>query len=197
MSESKAKYAGFWIRVIADFLDSTLLDVVSCLLELMILGAVYGVGVLIFSREKMGGSFLDAFDPFFLQLSLVGIRGALSLFYFSWGTYRYGTTLGKRCFHIYVVSEAGHSPVNLKQSIIRCAAYLVSYLPFGTGFLMVAFQPEKRGLHDLIAGTVSVIKKKSPGTGILKEDQFTSETSFPEKSSMPERDDLAFHSELR
>jgi uncharacterized RDD family membrane protein YckC len=49
-------------------------------------------------------------------------------------------------------------PISLKQSWIRCLSYTLSYLPMCAGFIMAAFQPEKRALHDLIAGTVSIVK---------------------------------------
>lgn len=140
-------YAGFWVRFLADIIDNLILTVASWLLELMILGVVYWLG----SHEK---SFQDAFNSLMLQV----LNGALCLFlafpYYTWGHYRYGTTLGKRPFRIYVVSNTDFLPITLKQSIIRTLGYALSYIPFGAGFLMVAFQPEKRGLHDLVAGTV-------------------------------------------
>ncbi|HKI85113.1 MAG TPA: RDD family protein, partial [Thermoanaerobaculia bacterium] len=35
----------------------------------------------------------------------------------------------------------------------RLVGYFVSGLIFGLGFLMIAFEASKRGLHDMIAGT--------------------------------------------
>jgi uncharacterized RDD family membrane protein YckC len=157
------KYAGFWIRVFADFIDSLLLDIGACLLGLMALGCVYWFKWL-FLRSANGTPFalFDALDSLALQVLLVLGRGAISLFYYTWGGYRYGTSIGKRIFNIYIVSAESGMPISLKQSLIRCVSYLLSYLLFCAGFLMVAFHPEKRGLHDLIAGTLCVIRKK-PG----------------------------------
>jgi uncharacterized RDD family membrane protein YckC len=153
----QVRYAGFWIRAVADFLDSIVLDLATCLVALMALGGVYWMRILFFPLEKLESP-LDLLDPFLLQFILVCVRVVLSLFYYTLGTYWYGTTLGKRFFKVYVVSFPHFQAIGWKQSLIRFLGYGVSYLPFFGGFLMVAFHPHKRGLHDLIAGTVSIIK---------------------------------------
>ena len=181
-------YAGFWIRLIADAIDSILLDIVTCLILLMGFGTAYWVKHL--SSGADAPSFFEAFDSFTVQIIMAGIRIVLAFGYFSYATYRYGTTLGKKPFGIYVVSypqenatdltdpdapllevapslgkhhkvlrDSAFVPVTKKNSVIRSAAYALSYLPFGTGFFMVLFHPEKRALHDLLAGTVSIISK--------------------------------------
>jgi uncharacterized RDD family membrane protein YckC len=153
----QTRYAGFWIRLIADFLDSLILDIATCVGALMVLGGGYWVKRFFHAQPGLTSPF-DLLDPFVLQVLLVSVRVFLSLFYYSLGTYWYGTTLGKRWFNIYVVSYPSLQPVGKWQSLVRFLGYGVSYLPFGMGFLMVAFHPQKRGLHDLIAGTASVIR---------------------------------------
>jgi uncharacterized RDD family membrane protein YckC len=151
--DSTSRWAGFWIRFIANLIDTGLLTVASWFLELMILGAVYWLG----SHQK---SFQDAFNPFMLQVFNGVLYLVLAFPYYTWGHYRYGTTLGKRPFRIYVVSMSDLLPITKKQAIVRTLSYVLSYLPFCAGFIMVAFQPEKRALHDFIAGTVSISKEK-------------------------------------
>lgn len=146
-------YAGFWVRFIADLIDSTLLTVASWLLELVLLGPIYWLG-------HSATSFQDAFNPLMLQVVNLGLYGALAFAYYTWGHYRFGTTFGKKVFRVYVVAEKTRMPLTLKQSILRTAGYIFSYLPLGAGFLMAAFHPEKRGLHDMIAGTVSISKEQ-------------------------------------
>lgn len=41
----------------------------------------------------------------------------------------------------------------------RYLAYYVSLIPFGLGFIWVAFDGRKQGWHDKLAGTVVVRKK--------------------------------------
>jgi uncharacterized RDD family membrane protein YckC len=154
---TQTRYAGFWIRLVADVIDTLLLTVAAWFLELMFLGVVYFVGSYTGQYHK---PFNDAFNPFFLQIFNGVLYMLLAIPYFVWGHYRYGTTIGKRPFRIYVVSHDNYLPISLIQSWIRCGGYIVSYLPFGVGYLMAAFQPEKRALHDLMAGTVSIMKTK-------------------------------------
>jgi uncharacterized RDD family membrane protein YckC len=70
------------------------------------------------------------------------------------------TTLGKQIFGIYVVDEATGELFTKKQAIIRMCSYLISYATVGCGFLMAAFHPQKKALHDVFAGTVSVRRKR-------------------------------------
>lgn len=156
--KSPPRYAGFWQRAIADLFDSMFLDVSAAIVVLMFLGIFYWIGVFqAGSNPSSGGtSWMGGFDPVQLQYSVVGMRLVLSLLYFTWATFRWGTTLGKRYFRIFVVNASDESPVTLKQSLIRCLGYAVSYFPLGAGFFMVIFNPKKQALHDLVAGTVSV-----------------------------------------
>jgi uncharacterized RDD family membrane protein YckC len=159
---TQTRYAGFWIRLVADVIDTLLLTVAAWFLELMFLGIVYFVGASA-GVSQYHKPFNDAFNPFFLQVFNGVLYLLLAIPYFVWGHYRYGTTLGKRPFRIYVVSHDNLLPITLVQSWLRCVGYLVSYLPFGVGYIMVAFQPEKRALHDLMAKTVSIMKTKPHG----------------------------------
>jgi uncharacterized RDD family membrane protein YckC len=154
---TQSRYAGFWIRLVADLLDTALLTAVSWFLELILLGAIYFVGA---RAQSFTGAFSDAFNPFFLQVFNAVLYVLLAIPYYVWGHLRYGTTLGKRPFRIYVVNASDHQPISMKQSWIRCLSYAVSYAPLCAGFIMAAYQPEKRALHDLFAKTVSIIKPK-------------------------------------
>jgi uncharacterized RDD family membrane protein YckC len=40
------------------------------------------------------------------------------------------------------------------RAIRRVGGFVLALLPFGAGFLPVLFDPQRRGLHDRIAGTV-------------------------------------------
>lgn len=157
--KSETCYAGFWSRIIADFFDSLFLDMSAFLVVLMAFGALYWVNIPWFSPWAVSGAkgnLWDSLNSFSVQIGIALSRVILSLGYYTWATYRFGTTLGKKFLGIYVVGSSDLSPVSLKQSFVRCVSYLLSYLPFGAGFLMILFQPQKRGLHDLLAGTVSV-----------------------------------------
>lgn len=157
--DAQVKYAGFWIRLIAHLIDSTLLSVASWILQIIALGALYFGRSVLFPGAETLPSFWESFNTVFAQVLNVAIYLALALPYYVYGLVRWGTTLGKKPFSIYVVpadaSKTGDR-LTLTQALIRFVGYGASYLVFFGGYLMAAFHPEKRGLHDLMAGTVSI-----------------------------------------
>lgn len=152
----RPKYAGFWVRFVADLIDSTGLTVLSFILEAVVLGAFYLLLRLIQSEPLP--DIWNAFDPFMVQVLNMGLYFCLSFPYYVIGHQKWGTTFGKRLFGVYVVNHTDLGPLTLGQSVSRYLSYFVSALPLAAGYTMAAFHPEKRALHDLIAGTVSIRK---------------------------------------
>lgn len=136
-------------------IDSGIIYSVAIVIGLMLVGALSWVGVI-----AMGdwGSWWAALDSMPLQIAGTALVTILTVAYYVYGTYKYGTTLGKRPLGIFVLSYPDLKPITLRQSVLRCIGYLPSSI-LGVGYLMAAFHPEKRALHDLIAGTVSVIRR--------------------------------------
>ena len=63
-----------------------------------------------------------------------------------------GATPGKMLFGLKVVTADG-DPIGLREAALRYIGYWVNGLTLGIGYLFIAFRKDKRGLHDLIAGT--------------------------------------------
>ncbi len=140
-------FAGFWIRLAAHLIDFILLNAVEVALE-------YGISL------PLG---LSA-----VAQQVIGVILSLGLCYLYYVEIpmRRGTTFGKQVFGIYVLDGSTGGLFTKKQAIIRMFSYLLSYALVGCGFLMAAFQPDKRALHDLIAGTVCVIRKRDTSVPI-------------------------------
>ena len=68
------------------------------------------------------------------------------------------TTVGKRIFNLYVIRPDG-SKIGFGRALARAAAYFLSGLFFCMGFLMIAFNKDKQGLHDLICDTIVVRRR--------------------------------------
>lgn len=150
------RYAGFWVRAIAESIDLAILVILSTALELA------GLGALFWFRADRGAGFADAFDPAALQLSISIVFALCAFAYFTVAHYRPGFTVGMRVFGLRVVSldsgdSGGGAPLRLGQSLKRTAASLLSAMFFGGGYWLAAFHPQKRTLHDLLAGTIVVI----------------------------------------
>ena len=67
-----------------------------------------------------------------------------------------GFTIGKWAAGLRILQQNG-SEIGVGRALLRhFVGYPLSFITLGLGFLIVAFTPRGRGLHDLIAGTVVV-----------------------------------------
>lgn len=64
----------------------------------------------------------------------------------------FGATPGKILIGAKIVMEDG-SPIGYGRALLRYLAEWVSAFSLGAGYLFVAFRPDRRALHDLLAGT--------------------------------------------
>jgi hypothetical protein len=136
------KYAGFWVRALAHLIDFVCWNLIELAIEYGIATPLHLTTV---AQQILG---------------VVVSLGVLYAYYVELPQRR-GTTLGKEIFGIYVVDGRTGLNFSRKQALGRMFAYLLSYLIVGCGFLMAAFHPQKLGLHDLLAGTVSIRRKKT------------------------------------
>src|SRR5215813_1907991 len=63
-----------------------------------------------------------------------------------------GQTIGKMLMGVRVVGADG-APLPIGAALLRYFAYFVSAAPLGMGFIMAGLRRDKRGLHDLVAGS--------------------------------------------
>ncbi|HEY7139656.1 MAG TPA: RDD family protein [Methylomirabilota bacterium] len=63
-----------------------------------------------------------------------------------------GQTLGKRFLGVRVTDEGG-GPLGYLRALGRCVATVVAAMPFGIGLAVAGLRRDRRGLHDLLAGT--------------------------------------------
>lgn len=133
-------YAGFWVRVMASFLDFFLLSMPVMLVMALLLGLDW-----VMQDEQ-------TFNDLVYQAIVLIITVYL---WVNWSGY----TPGKRIMGIRVVSVENYTEVGYSKAIIRYVCYFLSAILLGLGFIMVAFREDKRGLHDLIAGTYVIYDK--------------------------------------
>lgn len=134
--EQNLPKAGFWIRVVAYLLDATLLGVVQLILSLM-LGLVVGA---------IGGG-----GDIALSVVLWLFGATLSIAYAVFFTGYCGQTPGKMALRLKVIRADG-SPLTYGRAALReVPGKFLSSILLGIGYLMVAFDNRKQGLHDRIA----------------------------------------------
>ena len=137
------QYVGFWWRLLASLIDGTLMYVVNILLALV-------VGFL--GRMYIGTSPTDSVATVLITLLPAAIGLLIGLSYDVFFIGRYGATLGKQICKIRVVRSDG-TRVTYLLALGRYFAKILSGLIIGIGYIMAAFDSEKRGLHDFICDT--------------------------------------------
>lgn len=139
------KYAGFWRRVGATFIDGLLLF--SLFLPLLLL--VYGSAYYTEPAEIYRGAW-DVFVNLILPIILT-----------VWFWLKFSATPGKMLLKIQVLDKQTLKPMSLAQAVGRYFAYFVSFIPLMLGLLWVGFSKTKQGFHDHLAGTVVVYKREN------------------------------------
>lgn len=85
---------------------------------------------------------------------LVGFVMTLVYNWFFWTQWE-GQTPGKRLLGIRVIKADG-SPFSSTDALIRATGYYVNSMFFMLGWIWALFDDQKRGWHDLLAGTLVV-----------------------------------------
>jgi uncharacterized RDD family membrane protein YckC len=153
---STSRYAGFWIRMLAWLIDTIILMVVASVVQFAFLGSFITVPNL-----QPGG------DPTAALAGMMGMIGIVYLVNMVIGcSYEAGfvssslsATPGKLAVGLKVLRPDG-SRVSLGRAVGRYFAKVLSGLILGIGYLIIAFDAEKRGLHDMICDT-RVIQRQS------------------------------------
>lgn len=134
-------YAGFWIRLVAYVVDAIILTIIGS-----VVGAVIGGGVV----TSTGGG--DA------AAGLAGGIGSFAgfiiaiLYYVLFLRSGWQATPGKRLLGLYVITTSGER-VSGWRALGRYFAYILSALPLCIGFMMIGWNKEKKGLHDMVCDT--------------------------------------------
>lgn len=139
----RVQYAGFWRRLLAFVLDSFLFSAVIAPIQLVI----YGRDYFYWSSEQTG--MLSIYGPLdFLLTILMPIVLIIGFWV------KLGATPGKLLLDCRVVDATTLQPPSWKKALLRCVAYAVSALPLYLGFVWIAVDKRKQGLHDKLAKTL-------------------------------------------
>jgi len=133
---------GFWVRAGAFVIDYYL-----CIF--LHYGIMTAADYLL---RKWGIFDFDSLDDYEFDITVIVCMYIILLFYFFLVQGLWGRTLGKTLINAKIVTTAGER-IAFFRSFWRTAGYLASLFLFGVGFLVVAFNRNKTGLHDWIGGT--------------------------------------------
>lgn len=139
-------YGGFWLRVVAYIIDAIILNI-----GLGIVGAILGISLIPADPARMDPAAAMSQMGTFQAIAVVA-----SWLYFSlMESSPRGATVGKMVVGLRVVDEHGQR-ISFLRATGRFFAKIISALILLIGYLMVAFTDRKRGLHDIMAGTLVV-----------------------------------------
>ena len=134
--------AGFWIRVVASLVDAVILIVLQVILSLFLGLLTKGVS------NGMNQQGLTLISLLFTVFGTV-----LSMAYYVFFTGYCGQTPGKMAVRIKVIRTDGEE-IRFGRAFFReVLGKFVSGIILCIGYLMVAFDGQKQGLHDKIADT--------------------------------------------
>ena len=128
-------YAGFWIRFGAKFIDGIIVGIAGFLLG--------------FAGTVIGGPRANSF--------VTVLSWVLSLAYTTYFLGAYSATPGKMACGLKVIRPDGEK-ISYARACGRFFAEILSYIILFIGYIIAAFDDEKRALHDRICDT-RVVKK--------------------------------------
>jgi uncharacterized RDD family membrane protein YckC len=141
-------YEGLVTRTIAFAVDAAVINLIA-----IAVGAVVALAV----------SVLSVTD--WIETALLAVGGVVYLVwtigYFAtfWSTT--GQTPGDRLMQIRVCRADNGERLSAGRSVFRLACLTLAAIPLFAGFLPILFDGRRRGLHDMLAGTV-VVASASP-----------------------------------
>lgn len=147
IDSSGVVYGGFWVRVVAKLIDNLITGVAQTVIRLPI-ALLFGV--------------LDSTGNGFASLALL-INVVLSLAvpaaYSTWFVGRFGATPGKMALGLKVVRADGTS-LSYGRAFARYVSEILSGLILLIGYIMAAFDAEKRTLHDHLCDTRVIVSRR-------------------------------------
>ena len=146
--ESERVYAGFFVRLAAFIVDSVIVWAGLLIIKIPMWIASFGADNIL---QK---------DFIFEYSALDIVYYALGVCYFALLTYYTGSTLGKKVFHLRVISCEDRKPTFFEIVFRESVGRFLSRLIVCVGYIMVGADKRKRGLHDILSDTYVIYEHK-------------------------------------
>jgi len=150
-------YAGFWLRFVAYFVD-------TLILECLVLPVAFGIGLtygIWAARNHIKPGFMDndgSLNGTFVLMEVSVVIFSLTVRWLYFALQESSSaqaTLGKRLIGIRVTDLDGQR-IGMARATGRFFAKIPSAMILLIGFIMAGFTERKQALHDMIAGTLVV-----------------------------------------
>jgi uncharacterized RDD family membrane protein YckC len=153
-------YAGFWLRLVAYFIDGLILGIPFGLVVIVLIFLFGGFGLMMHRNPVDPRAAAALLGPLILGFlfAFLLIVALYWLYFAGMESSERQATFGKAVMSLQVTDLDGHR-LSFKHATGRFFAKIVSGLiPFAIGYIMAGFTAKKQALHDMIAGTL-VLRK--------------------------------------
>jgi uncharacterized RDD family membrane protein YckC len=133
MASKLQTYGGFWERSLAIVIDYFVMLIPNLILAQLLRDSAW-----------------------IAQLVLAAVYAT----YF-WSAAGGGQTPGMRVFGLRVMKEDG-SALTVVGALVRWVGFIIAVLVLGIGVFWAAFHRQKKGWHDLLAGTIVMVEARAP-----------------------------------
>ena len=146
--QPQVQYGGFWIRFVAVVIDGIILGIVQSILQFAFLGRYFARGFINpdMRPEEAIGAAVGTFGILFAVSMAIGCS------YETFFVAQYGATPGKMALGLKVV-RPNLGPVSAGRAAGRYFAKQLSAMILLIGYIIAAFDAQKRALHDMICDT--------------------------------------------
>ena len=154
------KFAGFWRRLVAFMIDSTMVTIIFVVL-CVIAGLAFFFGAMSTNNSALLNDLVKPKGFSSVVFLILGFYIAINIGYFTYFNGTTGRTPGKMLLGLQVYCADG-TEVSFGIAFLRAVGYLVSslLLTIPIGFIWAGFDKKKQAWHDKIASTVVVIKEQ-------------------------------------
>ena len=132
--------AGFRARF-----DANLLDICVLLLVMMLASLAFSLD----HSRLLESEYAIYLIPYYLYYAII----YFAVFWWVWGA-----TPGKLIFGLRVVDESG-GPIGIERALVRTVQ-----IPLFLGFIWATFDEQRQGIHDKMAGTYVIDKRRGRAT---------------------------------
>ena len=132
--------AGFRTRF-----DANLLDICVLLLVMMLASLAFSLD----HSRLLESEYAIYLIPYYLYYAII----YFAVFWWVWGA-----TPGKLIFGLRVVDESG-GPIGIERALVRTVQ-----IPLFLGFIWATFDEQRQGIHDKMAGTYVIDKRRGRAT---------------------------------
>ncbi len=150
------EYAGFWIRLVANIIDSFVIGALSMIIVIPAIIVMILIASMMDSsgnNSSGAGAIICCLYCLILILVIVG-----QWLYFAWfESSKYMATPGKMLLGL-IVTDMDGNRLTFSKATLRLIAKILTNAIFYLGYICIAFSSKKQGLYDMIAGTL-VVKK--------------------------------------